>query len=445
MSSGIILNEKELREARTRIEAFNNALATEASIQRVMDGLPPEVVKQVTTTMRSERDELANAIEAYETAKDTGNAVPLEGRADKDPGLTLIVARIAKGFSQRDLAWRLGLKEQQIQRYEADRYSSISMRNYGRVAALLGVKLTAAIEPDPQFRGLDRVIDDVSKADIKKILKHGRENNWFDAEMTEDQLRRLIAENRIDFGSPTLLRTGLNVTDHSEDVLLHAWRARVATRASVIIQQGIPPYNPTDTSWLAKISKLSVHSDGPVRARSLLRDNGIVFVPERQVAGLAIDGAAFLVDGIPVIGLTLRRDDIGNFWFSLLHEVAHVVLHRLTGLRGGFFDQFREGETENEKLDEQESEADAFASSLLIPDELWRRSPARIAQSPKVIEKFANDLGIHPAIVFGRIRKERNNYSLFAQKIGGKTVRKLFIEQPEKEHKDAAVSTSTKV
>ena len=325
MSFGIILNEKELRDARARIEAFNNALATEASIQRVMDGLPPEVVRQVTTTMRSERDDLATAIEAYETAKDTGNAVPLEGRADQDPGLTLIVARIAKGYSQRELAWRLGLKEQQVQRYEADRYSSISMKNYGRVAALLGVKLTAAIEADPQFRGLDRVIDDVSKADIKKILKHGRENNWFDSDMTEDQLRRLIAENRIDFGSPTLLRTGLNVTDHSEDVLLHAWRARVATRATSIIEQGIPRYNPTDTSWLAKIAKLSVHGDGPVRARSLLRDNGIVFVPERQVAGLAIDGAAFLVEGVPVIGLTLRRDDIGNFWFSLLHEVAHVT------------------------------------------------------------------------------------------------------------------------
>lgn len=442
MDTGIILNEKELREARARVTAFDEALDTEQSLRRVVEGLPPEVVKQVAATMRSERDDLSDAIAAYETAKETGKPSHLETRADKDPGLMLIVARIAKGYSQRDLAWRLGVKEQQVQRYEADRYSSISMKNYARIAALLGVRLNAAIEPDPQFRGLDMVIDNVSKSDIKKILKHGRDNGWFGDDMTEDQLRRLIAENRIDFGSPTLLRTGLNVTDHSEDVLLHAWRARVATRASEIAATGVPRYNPAATGWLGKLPQLSIHGDGPKRARELLMANGIILVAERQIQGLAIDGAAFMINSVPVIGLTLRRDDIGNFWFSLLHEVGHVVLHRLTGLRGGFFDQFREGATEQEDLDDQEAQADAFASNILIPDELWRRSPARIAKSPKVIEKFAKDVGIHPAIVYGRIRKERNDYSLFSQKIGGKTVRKQLIEQPDKEKNDAAISPS---
>lgn len=445
MDTGIILNEKELREARTRVAAFDEALATERSLSRVVEGLPPEVVKQVAATMRSERADLSDAIEAYEAAKETGKPAHLETRADRDPGLMLIVARIAKGFSQRDLAWRLGLKEQQVQRYEADRYNSISMKNYARVAALLGVRLSAAIEPDPQFRGLDMVIDNVTKSDIKKILKHGRDHGWFGADMTEDQLRRLIAENRIDFGSPTLLRTGLNVNDHSEDILLHAWRARVATRAAEIIAKGVARYNPAETGWLGELSKLSIHGDGPKRAQQLLLDNGVVLVAERQIQGLAIDGAAFIVNSVPVIGLTLRRDDIGNFWFSLLHEVGHVVLHRLTGLRGGFFDQFREGEAEPEDLDDQEAQADAFASNMLVPDELWRRSPARIAKSPKVIEKFAKDIGIHSAIVYGRIRKERNDYSLFSQKIGGKTVRKQLIEQPDKEKNDAAISSSTAI
>lgn len=443
MDNGIILNEKELREARTRLIAFDEALATEKSLRRLADGLPPEVVKQVTATMQLEREDLSDAVSAYDTAKETRKPAHLERRANKDPGLMLIVARIAKGYSQRDLAWRLGVKEQQVQRYEADRYNSISIKNYARVAALLGVKLSAAIEPDQQFRGLDQVIDNVSKADIKKILKHGRENGWFDADTSEEQLRRLIAENRIDFGSPALLRTGLNVVDHSEDVLLHAWRARVATRAVHMADKGVEKYNPADTGWLAQLPKLSVLSNGPKKAQELLFANGIILVPERQIQGLAIDGAAFMVGAIPVIGLTLRRDDIGNFWFSLLYEVGHVVLHRLTGLRGGFFDQFREDSPELTDPDAQELEADAFASNLLIPSELWRRSPARIAKSPKVVEKFANDVGIHPAIVFGRIRKERNDYSLFAKKISGKTVRKQLIEQTIMETNDAAISSST--
>ncbi|MEM9897745.1 MAG: helix-turn-helix transcriptional regulator, partial [Pseudomonadota bacterium] len=176
MNSGIILNEKELRAARMRVVALDEALATDEYLKRVVEGLPPEVVSQLTAAMKTELDDLAKSIQAYEDAKDTGQPTSLEHRAGKDPGLMLIVARIAKGYTQRDLAWRLGVKEQQIQRYEADRYSTISVKNYARVAALLGVRLSATIEPNLQFRGLDKVIDDVSKEGIKKILKHGRAN-----------------------------------------------------------------------------------------------------------------------------------------------------------------------------------------------------------------------------------------------------------------------------
>lgn len=439
MNTGIILNEKEFREARGRVATLDEALATEEALKRVVEGLPPEVVMQFSATMRAERDDLADAVAAYESAKEAGKSAPLERRAGNDPGLMLIVARIAKGYTQRDLAWRLGVKEQQVQRYEADRYNSISVKNYARVAALLGVRLGASIEPNPQFRGLDRVIDDVSKDDIKKILKHGRTNGWFSDDMDEAKLRQYVAENRIDFGSPTLLRTGLNVRDHSEDVLLHAWRARVVTRAREVVQKGIASYDPISTAWLHQLPKLSVFEDGPRRAQCLLRQSGIVLVAEPQIPGLAIDGAAFLENGVPVIGMTIRKDDIGNFWFSLLHEVGHVVLHRLTGLTNGFFDQF-----EAQSVDEQEAEADAFASNMLIPEERWRRSTARIAKSPQVIEKFAKELGIHPAIVFGRIQRERNDYSLFSQKIGRKTVRKVLIEQPE-ENNDAAVSSGPEI
>ena len=439
MSAGIILNEKELREARSRVAAFDEALASEEALRRVAEGLPPEVVQQLAATMRAERDDLADAISAYETAKNTSSPNLLERRAGSNPGLMLIVARIAKGYTQRDLAWRLGIKEQQVQRNEADRYSSVSVKNYARVAALLGVRLAASIEPNSQFRGLDKVIDDVSKEDIKKIIKHGRQHGWFSEDMDEAKMRQYIAENRIDFGSPTLLRTGLNVRDHSEDVLLHAWRARVATRAREVVKRGIDRYDPVNTNWLHQLPRLSVFEDGPRRAQALLMQAGIVMVAEPQIPGLAIDGAAFLDEDVPVIGMTIRKDDIGNFWFSLLHEVGHVVLHRLTGLSSGFFDQF-----EAQAVDEQEAEADAFASNMLIPEERWRRSTARIARAPQVIEKFANELGVHPAIVFGRIQKERNDYSLFSQKIGRKTVRKVLIDQPE-ESTDAAVSSGPEI
>ncbi|MGN6365897.1 helix-turn-helix domain-containing protein [Asticcacaulis taihuensis] len=413
-----------MREAKSKISALADALSSERALEPIIAGLPPEVVVPVMRAMRAERQELIAAVIAYESAKDEGNHHDLHARAGTDPGLTLIVARIAKGLSQRDLAWRLGLKEQQVQRYESDRYSTISLKNYGKIAALLGVQLKASITELKDLRGLGRMIENVSKADIKKILKHGREKGWFPEDADEGVLRQFIAENRITFGSPSLLRTGLNVKDHSEDILLHAWRARVASRAQQIIGETGPRFDPLDLTWLPSLVKLSAFRDGPVRARELLLQHGIILIIEPQIAGLAIDGAAFLEGDTPVIGMTIRKDTVDNFWFTLLHETAHTILHYRTGLATGFFDQ-----SEAASIDEQEAEADAFASSMLIPEEMWRKSPARISRSPEVLEKFANDLGINPAIVFGRIRKERNDFSIFSQKIGTNSVRKQFLSE----------------
>ncbi len=422
MFNGIILNEKELHRAKARVELLSNRLSSKGQLDQLVIGLPPEIVNQVTEMMIIEGKELTRAIDAYESTKNTHNPAKLVELAHNNPGLTLIIARIAIGHSQKQLAWRLGVKEQQVQRYEADRYSSISMKNYTRIAALLGVRIEATITKDHAFRGLDEVIDDVSKTDIKKILKHGRNSCWFSDEMDEAKLRQNIAENRIQYGSPSLLRTGINVKDHSEDVLLHAWRAQVSKIARNVISLEPPiEFDPLEIRWLPDLVRLSIHDDGPVRAMEMLKKYGILLIYEPQIPGLAIDGATFLEAGVPVIAMTLRKDTIDNFWYTLFHELGHTILHFRKGLEAGFFDQL-----EADSADKIEKEADLFASNILISEERWHRSTARIARKPSIIEAFAREVGIHPAIVFGRIRKEQENYAIFSNKLGRDTVRKQF-------------------
>ena len=60
-----------------------------------------------------------------------------------------VEARVASGLSQRDLAERLGLKEQQIQRYEATEYASASLRRIREVVGALGVDLAGQITCAP--------------------------------------------------------------------------------------------------------------------------------------------------------------------------------------------------------------------------------------------------------------------------------------------------------
>ena len=68
--------------------------------------------------------------------------------------------------------------------------------------------------------------------------------------------------------------------------------------------------------------------EGPRRAKEFLAKHGIPFVTVPHLLRTYLDGAALtLADGAPVIGLTLRYDRLDNFWFCLLHELAHVGLH----------------------------------------------------------------------------------------------------------------------
>jgi HTH-type transcriptional regulator/antitoxin HigA len=428
-STSIIANDRQAREVVAAIERTSHALSSEQVLKSIVDGLPREVIDGVRRSLTTELDELTSLLDAYNEAKD-GRSEKLLARAGSDPGALLVVARVARGWSQKELARRLFLPEQQVQRYEAERYRSISLGNLIRIARTLGVRLTAILSNPLQELWLPSY--EMSQAEVQKVVKHARSQGWFDRSDQSDenglsQLKRTVAEHVSEYGTPSLLRTGLNVEDHSEDWLLLAWKAQVTRRAVPTIQQAKTKYEPLDLSWLKALVCLSAEEDGPIQARALLADHGICLIAEPQIAGMNVDGAAFLVDHEPVVGLTLRHDRLDNFWFTLLHEVAHIILHYRTGLASGFFDN-----GDNVSIDEFEQEADRFASNLLIPEELWSRSPARIAKSAEPIERLAKQLGIAPAIVFGRLRMERKNYTLFSDKIGaGKVRRQLFPQLSE--------------
>ena len=82
----MILNERDLREARSSLKALDAALSSEQVLEPMVKGLPPEVVFQVARAMKAERGQLADLIAAYEEAKDWGDHRPLQKRVGSDPG-----------------------------------------------------------------------------------------------------------------------------------------------------------------------------------------------------------------------------------------------------------------------------------------------------------------------------------------------------------------------
>jgi len=431
-TTSIIANERQEREVSALIAQITHALSSEQVLKAIVEGLPTEVIDGVRQSLTIERNELVDSLEAYQKAQN-GAPEQMKSRAGSDLGSLLIAARVARGWKQKDLARRLFLPDQQIQRYEAERYRNITLAGLIRVARALGVRLTADISRPLEEPWLPS--SKMSQGELQRVLKHARAHGWLENAGQSDesaisQLRRTVADHVGEYGTPSLLRTGMNVTHDSEkDWLLLAWKAQVTITAKKRLSQARTKYRPLNVSWLKKLVQLSVLEDGPLRARDLLAEHGITLIAEPQITGMKVDGAAFLLEDMPVIGMTLRQDYLDNFWFTLLHEVAHVILHYRTGLASGFFDDIEHDDADDAAVDEMEQQANQFASNLLIPDELWKRSPARIAKTAEPIERLAKQLGIAPAIIFGRVRMERKNYKLFSDKIGRGKVRKLLLPQ----------------
>jgi HTH-type transcriptional regulator/antitoxin HigA len=246
------------------------------------------------------------------------------------------------------------------------------------------------------------------------------------SELARDFVSRIIASGG---GSPILARQGLRgdaVNPKSRYGLL-AWKARVLDVARKRkVNQRLPTYQPQaiDTAFLTQVVHLSWHPNGMRLACEVIEGKGIPVVIEPHLAGTQLDGAAFLdQDGAPVIGLTLRFNRIDHFWFTLLHELAHVMKH-LSNPGDAFLDRLEDSDT-TETL---EIEANRIARDALISRAAWRRSEVVSAPSRERIIRFAKEQMVHPAIVAGRVRRESGNFRVFGDLLGANEVRNQFPE-----------------
>ena len=179
-----------------------------------------------------------------------------------------------------------------------------------------------------------------------------------------------------------------------------------------------------DDTWLHELKELTSKKDGAELAQEKLAEPGISLIIEKHLPGTYLDGAAMrAASGAPVIGLTLRYDRTDNFWFVLLHELGHVFLHLNGNLKFDFFD-----EEDGADADDLEKQADNFALDTLIPPEAWDQCLSRFDLSEEAVIVDAANLGINAAIIAGRIRKERNDYTILNGLVGRDTVRTQFEE-----------------
>lgn len=165
-----------------------------------------------------------------------------------------------------------------------------------------------------------------------------------------------------------------------------------------------PPYDETRfkaaLTEIRGLTNLQPNEFQP-RMQQLLYEAGVAFVlvpalPRAHVSGVA----RWLNAHRPLIQLSLYGKQNDKFWFSFFHEAAHILLHGRQKKSVFLDDSAKSG-----SLSEEEVEANAWARDFLIPP----RQSAAMASLPKTkvaVTEFARSIGVHPAIVVGRMQHD---------------------------------------
>jgi HTH-type transcriptional regulator / antitoxin HigA len=166
-----------------------------------------------------------------------------------------------------------------------------------------------------------------------------------------------------------------------------------------------PPYDEmrfkTALTEIRGLTSLQPHEFQP-RMQQLLHEAGVAFVlvpalPRAHVSGVA----RWLNAHRPLIQLSLYGKQNDKFWFSFFHEAAHILLHGRQKKSVFLDDPAKSG-----SLSKEEVEANAWARDFLIPSKL-ATAMASLPKTKAAVTEFSRTIGVHPAIVVGRMQHDR--------------------------------------
>lgn len=357
---------------------------------------------------------LSVIVEAYENSR-----YPVE---PPDPIDAIIFRMQEKGLKKVDLIPFFGTSSRVSEVLARKRPLTVQMIKEISLGLGISADTLLGLGKEVAEKGADQI--DWSMFPYKEMNRRG----WLQSVTSkasaaiEDVVRGFISDAGLQFGAASFRRTiSGEAQSPATRYSLYAWLARVVQRARSL-KSGVGKYdqNALSAGFLRELAQLSWSEKGPLLAVEYLNKHGIVVVIEEHLKGTQLDGAALKdADGTPIVGLTLRYDRIDNFWFTLLHEVAHIWKH--VDEHEAFLDDL-----DASSEDRREAEANRLAREAFIPRLIWKRSAAYQSPSRETVLQLSHELRIHPAIIAGRIRRETGNYKILNDLVGQGEVRSLF-------------------
>ncbi len=313
----------------------------------------------------------------------------------------------ARGWTQKDLATITGRPEQMISQIVNAR-KQITPETALQLAAAFGtsVDFWLNLETNYQLHEACQTYDASeiqrksrlhSIAPVTELLRRG----WITAQESLDSLEQAVCQF-LDIAYPSQT-PHLAVNFHQSEAYTPekaaqiAWVKRVEHLAR---EQEVTDFDRAQLEMaLPDLLAFAASVEGVQHIPDFLQKLGVHFLIVPHLPGTYLDGATFVLDNHPVVALTLRHDRIDNFWFTLLHELAHII----AGHEGLYLDDL-----DQEAEEQAEIEANRLARDWLVDAEALKQFIAATSPyfSHTEIERFATTQNRHPGIIVGRLHHD---------------------------------------
>lgn len=321
------------------------------------------------------------------------------------PGVTIKEMLSDRGMTQKEFAERMGMSEKHISKL-INGEAQLTIKTANKLEMVLGAPAHFWNNLEAIYREkLEKVNEENSmeaEAEIAQLFPYNEmvANKWVSPARS---VREKIIELRKFFEI-----TNLKMLNNEALLPKIAYRrlgnSKKAIYASYALAQAarIQARNYTTSPLNHKRIKDSIPQiremtttppeDFCNRLTDILASCGIAIIFLPHLKNSYLHGATFIDNSKVVLGITVRGKDADRFWFSLFHELGHIVLGHL--------------ETDN-ITDAEEDAADLFARECLIPSEQFDKFVSSGRIDKKTIMQFADDIGIDAGIIVGRLQTEK--------------------------------------
>lgn len=336
------------------------------------------------------------------------------------PGETLLETIEALGMTQIELADRMGRPRKTINEIIKGK-TAITPETALQLEHVVGVPARFWTEREQHYReALARAAEEAELEDqrewqqqfpLEEMVERGWIAKYVDAVQqmralldffgvaSPQQWRELWLNPRVAFRQSQVFASAPGV--------LATWLRRGEIEAQ---QLACSPYDATEfRSVLKEIRALTVQSPAVFQPETirLCAQVGVAvaFVPE--LAQLRVCGATrWLTPNKALLQLSLRYKTNDHLWFSFFHEAGHLLLH---GKRDIFLEGADGAMLYDATIQRAEAEADVFATDFLIDKIRYRSFVTRQTRfSKEAIRRFAQENGIAPGIVVGRLQHDQH-------------------------------------